>query len=313
MRISSAFMLLTAIFLAVAAGLLAQSWLEAQRRAGQTVIVHQPPAPITKIVVAAQPLRFGTELSTANLKEIEWGTTTLPAGAFSSISDLLVGERRVVLSAIEPNEPILKWKITGPGQRGTLSAIVKEGYKAISIRVNDVFGVAGFVLPGDHVDVLLTRTESNASEKKQFTEVLLQHARVLGVDQLADDRTENATVVKAVTLEVDTRDAQRLALAGIVGSLSLALRPAGATERVATRPISADELGAPVFKVVASSAPSSTGKVGIRRGVRDPRLYTVPIEQAARGWQYIRASGEAPDEAASARFSSTAEDGWAGY
>ena len=149
-----------------------------------------------------------------------------------------------MLSAIETNEPILKWKITGPGQRASLSAIIDNGMKAVTIRVNDVFGVAGFVLPGDRVDVLLTRSESG-NDKKQFTDVLLQNVRVLGIDQLADDRTEKTAVAKAVTLEVATQDAQKLVLAGTVGSLSLTLRPAGSTTMVRAQRIGADELGGP--------------------------------------------------------------------
>jgi pilus assembly protein CpaB len=292
MRLGSIMMFLAAIVLAGAAGLLAKSWLEAQRLAGQPVAT-QSRAPTAKIVVAAQPLRFGTELSAANLKEIEWGTTTLPTGAFSTTAELLkANERRVALSAIEPNEPILKWKITGPGQRAALSSLIDQGQKAVTIRVNDVFGVAGFVLPGDRVDVLLTRTEGNSNDKKQFTDVLLQHVRVLGVDQLADDRSEKPAVVKAVTVEVDTHEAQKLALAGTVGSLSLALRPAGATQTAPTQRVSAEELGRPGTTPATRSEASSTGQVGVRRGLRDPKLYSVPVENAPRDPRLIRASAE---------------------
>ena len=70
---------------------------------------------------------------------------------------MLAGGRRVVLGAIEPNEPVLSSKVTGAGQRATLSAIIGDGMKAVTIRVNDVDGVAGFVLPGDRVDILMTR------------------------------------------------------------------------------------------------------------------------------------------------------------
>src|SRR5262245_8247982 len=134
MRLGSILMLFTAVVLAVAAGLLAQSWLEAQRRTGQ-IVVTQPRVTTSKIVIAAQPLRFGAELSPVNLKEVEWGTAALPVGSFSSMSDLLKsGERRVVLSAIEANEPILKWKITGPGQRAALSSLIDAGLTAAPIR-----------------------------------------------------------------------------------------------------------------------------------------------------------------------------------
>src|SRR5215510_9559527 len=98
MRLGSVLMVLAATVLAVLAGLLAQSWLEAQRRAGVPVLA-QPRAATSKIVVAAQPLRFGAELGPANLREVEWGTSTLPAGAFPSVAELLKGnERRVVLA-----------------------------------------------------------------------------------------------------------------------------------------------------------------------------------------------------------------------
>src|SRR5207244_7593385 len=108
------------------------------------------------------------------------------------------GERRVALAAIERDEPVLSWKVTGPGQRASLSAVLGSDKKAMTIRVNDVSGTAGFVLPGDRVDVLLTRTE----DKTGYTDVLLQNVRALGIDQLADERTEKPSVAKAVTLEV---------------------------------------------------------------------------------------------------------------
>src|SRR5690606_23557009 len=104
---------------------------------------------------------------------------------FSSIKELLAGGNRVVLAPIEPNEPVLAAKLTGPGQRATLSALLQPGMKAVTVRVNDVEGVAGFILPGDRVDVLLTRR----SDKSGSTDVVLQNAPVLAIDQLADERT----------------------------------------------------------------------------------------------------------------------------
>lgn len=285
MRISSILMFVCAVVLAGFAGLLAQTWLEQQRGSGQQVVVEKR-LETGRIVVAAQPLRFGSELSGANIREIEWPAGAVPPGAFTSVAELLkANERRVALAAIEPNEPVLKWKITGPGQRASLSAVLEPGMKAVTIRVNDVNGIAGFVLPGDRVDVMLTRTEGTANDKKEmFTDVLLQHVRVLGIDQLADDRSDKPIVVKAVTLEVGTEDGQRLALAGNVGTLSLALRPAGATGTDLTQRVTADDLGTG-FQV-ASAAPQAApaaavteraGKVYVTRGVTRTE-YTVPVE-----------------------------------
>jgi pilus assembly protein CpaB len=92
--------------------------------------------------------------------------------------------------------------------------------KAVTIRVNDVEGVAGFVLPGDHVDVVLTRQQ----DKTAASDVVLQNVKVLAIDQIADERAEKPSIAKAVTLEVEVTAAQKLALAATVGTLSLALR-----------------------------------------------------------------------------------------
>src|SRR6185312_11575108 len=146
------------------------------------------------IVVAGKSLRFGSEASGGALREISWPEDAIPAGAFATIAELTKDGRRVVLTPIEANEPILGWKITGPGQRATLSAMLRDGLKAVTIRVNDVDGVAGFVMPGDHVDIALTRQfdKTNAT-----SEVVLQNVRVLAIDQNADERVEKPSVVKA--------------------------------------------------------------------------------------------------------------------
>jgi pilus assembly protein CpaB len=200
---------------------LAQTWLANQSEMRMKTIDAQQKAPATRtIVVASQQVQFGTELTEKVLREVPWPEAALPAGAFATIADLLSKGRRVVLSPLEMNEPVLAVKITGPGQRATLSAIVRPGMKAVTVRVNDVEGVGGFVLPGDRVDVVLTRQ----FDKGAATEVVLQNARVLAVDQSADARAAKVAVAKAVTLEVDTTGAQKISLAASVGTLSLMLR-----------------------------------------------------------------------------------------
>ncbi len=155
---------------------------------------------------------------------------------------------------------MLEWKITGPGQRASLAALISDDKKAVTIRVNDVLGVAGFVLPGDRVDIMLTRTETQevgddkAIQKNAFTDVLLQNVRVLAVDQLADDRTEKPTPAKAVTIEVGTRQAQKLALASTVGQLSLALRSAGSTRGTSSTRVALGDLSSATSGKVSDGA-----------------------------------------------------------
>lgn len=301
MRLSGIFITLVALVLAGASGFLALKWLEQQRQLARPAPATAPtPAKKATILIATAPLRFGAELSIANTKEIEWTAGAIPPGSYSSKDQLFkAGERRVVLSAIEPNEPIFKWKITGPGQRASLSAVISVGMKAVTIRVNDVLGVAGFVLPGDRVDVMLTRSQmidGDIQKKKTFTDMLLQNVRVLGVDQLADDRTEKASVVKAVTLEVVTTDAQRLALASAVGTMSLVLRGAGNNEASSTKRIGLPDLGGAIQVVEAKPQPASLKvetpplpkllngnfTIGVMRATRRSE-YTVPVERPAEG------------------------------
>jgi pilus assembly protein CpaB len=143
------------------------------------------------------------------------------------------------LTPVQKNEPILASRITGSGQRASLSALIDPGMRAVTLRVDDVRGVAGFVLPGDRVDVVLTRHEAG---DKAYADVLLQNAKVLAVDQLANERQEGPSVAKAVTVEVSTEQAQKLVLAAGVGSLSLVLRQAGGADPVASRRVSTFDL-----------------------------------------------------------------------
>jgi pilus assembly protein CpaB len=188
--------------------------------------------------------------------------------------------------AMEENEPVLKAKITGPGQRASLAAVIDPGMKALTVRVNDVNGVAGFVLPGERVDILLTR---NLDKNDSWADVLLQNIKVLAADQSADERSDKPSVVKAVTLEVSTAQAQKLTLASTIGSLSLALRAAGMAEVEATRRVSLSDLAreesTPAAPAVASAAPVAearrTTTVSVARAMKRQE-YSVPVQGPER-------------------------------
>jgi len=264
-----------AVVFGLLAVFIAQVWLNNQASMqARNFEANKKPTSTRTIVVASQPLRFGTELSAAMLQEVPWPAESVPAGAFAQISELLSGGRRVVLAAIEPNEPVLALKITGAGQRATLSALVRPGMKAVTIRVNDVDGVGGFVMPGDHVDVVLTRQIEKGSAT---AEIVLQNTRVLAVDQTADERALKAAIAKSVTLEVDTVEAQKVWLAASVGSLSLLLRNAGETAQGKTRKITLKDLGAnePVGEQKAETATVVVTRASSKQE------YTVPVEARA--------------------------------
>ena len=156
--------------------------------------------------------------------------------------------------------------------------MLRDGLKAVTVRVNDVEGVAGFVLPGDYVDVALTRQSDKSAGS---TDIILQNARVLAVDQNADERVEKPAVAKAVTLEVDTTGAQKIALAASIGTIALMLRKAGEAGSEFTRRISLNDLSAPsapVAKNVPVNANVTT--VAVTRAA-NRQEYSVPVEDKA--------------------------------
>jgi pilus assembly protein CpaB len=264
-----------AVVFGLLAVFIAQAWLNSQaERRLRSLEAQKKPLATNTIVVASQRLPFGVELAREHLREVPWPSEAMPQGAFATVNELLSAGKRVVLAPFEANEPVLAIKITGPGQRATLSAIVSEGMKAVSIRVNDVEGVGGFVLPGDRVDVVLTR---QLEKRNATTEVVLQNARVLAVDQSADDRTSKAAVAKAVTLEVDTVGAQKIWLAASVGSLSLLLRKAGEQDSVPTRRVTLDDLSKP--ERIIPQKNHSTTSVSVQRGGQKQN-YEVPVDGA---------------------------------
>src|SRR5947199_2875918 len=155
---------------------------------------------------------------------------------------------------MQQNELLLRTKITGPGQRASLSALLDEGKRAVTVRVDEVRGVAGFVLPGDRVDVVLIRTiRAPSGSSENVSDVLLQHVKVLAVDQLANEQQEKPTVARAVTLEVDTHQAQKILLATDVGKLALILRQAGEGDAAMSKRVTERDLAR--LEPVAASAP----------------------------------------------------------
>lgn len=227
MRASTVISFVVALVLAVIAVFGVRSWLEGQREAIAQSAQQNDGKPKNFVVVAKDSLGFGDRLTADRVELLEWASDRIPEGAFKTVESL-VGtndeDARFALSSIEPGELILPGKITTPGQRAKLSTAITPGMRAISIRVNDVLGVAGFVLPGDRVDVMLTRDEGNGP----FVDILLQGVRVVAIDQIADERSDQPSVVRTVTFEVTTDEAQKLTLAANIGTLSLALRNVGA-------------------------------------------------------------------------------------
>ena len=273
MRKTAFLMLILAVALGGASVYLARDWLRNQTP--ETVTVSVPSIKLTTIVVAKRPMNFGDTVTREYLVESDWPANNFPDGAFHSLDEVIgTGDNRVVLRAMQVNEPVMRNKISGFGGKATLSTILETDKRAVTIRVNDVNGVAGFVLPGDHVDVLLTRDEAasgrGGSTQNLITDILLQHQKVLGIDQKANDDADKPKVARAVTLEVTPRDAQKLALASQVGSLSLALRSEANLDPESTRTVRIKDLKGNMTVVVQpkpAKVTASTKAPPKRRGI----------------------------------------------
>lgn len=218
MRTRTALFFMMAFVFGIAAVFLARQWLETQKN--QKITVTADNVQVTKVVVATKDLSLGDRIAADAVKEVDWPAGSVPAGAYDSKEKLLASDP-VVVRRFLANEPILASKLSGPKARATLSSQISDTLRAVSVRVNDVVGVAGFILPGDRVDVMVTRELEN---DKSITDVLLQNIKVIGIDQNANEDASGTQVVKAVTLEVGPEQAQKLVLGSKVGELSLALR-----------------------------------------------------------------------------------------
>ena len=204
-------MMAIAVFMGLSAVLLASRWL-----------LRQTPGAGHKVVVAAADVNLGQRLGPELVKLVDWPAESLPRGA---LRDLKSVGGRVLKTSVSRDEPLTEAKLAPAGTLGGLSALIAEGKRAITVRVNDVVGVAGFALPGNFVDIIVnTQMAQGGSNAQAISKIVLERILVLAVAQeVARDETK-PRVVNAVTLEVSPEQAEKLDLARSVGTLSLALR-----------------------------------------------------------------------------------------
>lgn len=179
-----------------------------------------------KVVVAVMDIELGSRLNPQMLTTVDWPSGSMPQGAFVDLKNL---EDRVVKTSIQRGEAILNAKLAPVGTQGGLSAVITDGKRAMTVRVNDVVGVAGFALPGNYVDVMVNAQQDKEGakineEKQQISKTVLEHVLVLAVAQEAGRDDTKPKVVNAVTLELTLEDAEKLDLARNIGTLSLVLR-----------------------------------------------------------------------------------------
>jgi pilus assembly protein CpaB len=249
-------MMAVAVLFGIAAVVLASRWLLNKSAGG-----------MSPVVVAATDVSRGQKLLPEMLKLAEWPVENLPKDVITDLSKLT---DRVLNANLSRGEPLSESKLAPAGTMGGLSALITEGKRAITVRVNDVIGVAGFALPGNYVDVIV-HTERDPAENDKaaarnslhISKIVLERILVLAVAQEVGRDETKPRVVNAVTLEVTPQQAETLDLARGVGTLSLALRnqvdpqlpdTPGATKRSMLDDMAT--LPAPAVKPVAAPAPA---------------------------------------------------------
>lgn len=246
-------MIAVALVLGVIAVILANAYFTGVEEKQAAVAEQQK---LTRIVVATQPLEFAQPLTQENIRLQNFPANSVPEGAFLTIQDVLK-DNRVALRPIVPGEPILRTKVSGTDGRATLAALLPDGFRAITIPVNNINGVAGFVLPGMMVDILLLRQieGDGADSNDQRADLVMESVQVLAVDQLADEKTGKPKVSRSVTLAVTPQAASRLAIANRMGTLQLTLRKME-----------------PQFDIIADSDLPSAARTTTSRQLGLPRL-----------------------------------------
>ncbi len=218
MRIGSIFTTLLGVSLAAGAVYLAREELFQQQASGMPARQQA----YTEIVVATQSIQFGQEIEPHLVTLQSWPSEALPMGAMMKIEEVLANEegiRRARANMVQ-GEVVLKSKLSGFGEKVTITQKLGENTRAMAIKVDAVTAVGGFVTPGDFVDIVLTQGRN--ADIRAVT--ILQNIRVIGVDQQSEEQVDAPEVARTITVEVTPSQGQRLALAQKAGTLSLTLR-----------------------------------------------------------------------------------------
>ena len=228
----------------------------------------------TKVAVAMVPLAYGSDITADKVRFVDYPNSSIPPGAFTNAAQLMpAGKKRVALLPIAVNEPILSGKISAVGAGASIAALLPDGMRAATVRVNAVSGVAGFIQPNDSVDVLITRQVPDSNRDTQVTDVLLQNVRVIAIDQKSKNTSGAPDLAKTATLEVSPLDAQKLALGESVGTLSLVLRKPGEQNNPVVETVSLSDLRYTIYGGARYPAPAVVGSFGT--------AVAAPVQRAA--------------------------------
>jgi pilus assembly protein CpaB len=179
-----------------------------------------------EVVVAKVEIPVGSRIIAEQLTVAQFPADVTPDGAISKIDENLIG--RVVVTAIAPREPVTESRLAPVGSLGGLSSVIPEGYRAMTVKVDDIVGVSGFIMPGTLVDIVVViQPPKGSANEEMISKIVLQNIKVLASGQNIDKPKNDREVersVRAVTLQVTPEQAEKLALASSEGKLQLVMR-----------------------------------------------------------------------------------------
>jgi len=222
---------------------------------------------VVRILAAKTRLEPNARIGASQLKWVEWPSDSVPNGVFTSTEALFGADgkdRRFAARTIEPNEPLLRSNISEPNAPATIRNLFE--HRAMSIRISNETAVSGFITPGDHVDILLTRKV----EDTLAASVLLQDVEVLAIDQTINSELNTTKVGRTATVAVTTREAQVLTLGQQIGQLSLTLIGQSGARGEAAPPVDLDDLNDLVKPPAQKDKTIRVRKQGVAEDIKIP-------------------------------------------
>lgn len=243
MNLRSIILVVVALAVAGATALLTRSWLGANRPQ-QVVAAPSPAQPTIKVLVARNNLPIGKILEAEDMRWQSWPDGNLPESYIINGKGTLEAQiGKVVRHGIVAGDPVTTGRIVGPGQRGFMAAILSPGMRAVTVPITATSGIAGFIFPGDRVDLILTHEVGDSDGRtRQVSETVLRNVRILAVDRRTNDQSNQPALGKTVTIEVTPKIAEKISVLRRVGQISLSLRSLARAENESSEALSQEDI-----------------------------------------------------------------------
>ena len=280
MSVRNIILILVAVAITAGTGLVARSWIGSQR---PPPVAAAPPPPVKRmfVLVADKDLPAGTFIKENSLTWQSWSDEKPhPSYLIKNRDDETRLYGAVVRRGISAGQPITSGRIIKAGDRGFLAAVLRPGYRAVSLRINATSSIAGLIFPGDRVDIILTHSVKADGPSRRVSETVLTNVRILAIDQKTDDQDSAPKLGKNATFEVTPKQAEMLSVLSDLGKLSLSLRSLAMDEAELQRLANTDD---PLAEPDPTKGKTHTWDSEVSRLIRRPSAMNQQKVQVIRG------------------------------